>query len=183
MHSSGLQDDRPGFFERRLEAHRRRNLERHVGGVDVVIAALKDRDSDVDHGKAGQVAFDQCVAHALFDRRDELARNCPADDLVLELEAAAARERLYLEPAVAVLAATARLALVLALGLGAALDGFLVRHFGRLKFNLYIKLPFELLDRDLDMHLSCARQYNVVGLRIAMGFECAVLLDQMLQRL
>ena len=102
---------------------------------------------------------------------------------ILELEAAAARERLDLEPAIAVLAAAAGLALVLALGLGAALDGFLVGNLGRLKFNFYIKFALELLDRDLDMHLPRARQDDLVGLRVAMGLEGAVLLDQMLQRL
>src|SRR5208282_2814693 len=103
--------------------------------------------------------------------------------LVLELEAAATRERLYFEPAVAILAAAARLALVLALSLGAALDGLLVRHLRCLKFNFYIKFTFELLDRDLDVHLPRARQDDVVGLLVAMGFERAVLLDQVLQRL
>ena len=50
-----------------------------------------------------------------------------ADDLVDELEAAAARQRLDLDPGVAELAAAARLLLELALRLGAALDGLAIR--------------------------------------------------------
>src|ERR1700687_135482 len=148
-----------------------------------MIAAVEDRDLDVHHWEAGQIAFNQRAAHALFNRGDELARNHAADDVVLELEAATTLERLDLEPAIAVLAAAPRLALVLALSLGAALDGFFVRHLGRLKFNVYIKFSLELLDRNFDMHLAGAGQDNLVGLRVAMGLQRLVLLDQPLQGL
>ena len=64
-----------------------------------------------------------------------------------------------------------------------ALDGLLVGNLGRLKFNFYIKFPLELLDRDLDMHLAGAGQDDLVGLRVAMGLERGIFLDQALQRL
>src|SRR5580704_119330 len=142
-----FEQDRPRFFEGMLEAHRGGDLEGHIGGIDVVVAAVVDGDLEVDHRESSQVAFDQGIADAFLDRRNELARDYTADDTVDEFEARPALHRLDLEPAVAVLAATARLALVLSLRLGATLDGFLVGDFRRLKFNFNVKFAFELLDR------------------------------------
>src|SRR5579885_1906209 len=178
-----FENDRAGFFKRRLQAHRGCDLKRHVRRVDVVIAALEHRHLDIDYRVAGEITLDQRVAHALLHRRDELARNRAADDFILEFKAAAAHQRLDAQPAITILAAAAGLALVLALGFGAALDGFLVGDFGRLKFNFYIKYPLELLDRNLDMHLARAGKNDVMGLRVAMRLQGAIRHDQSLQRL
>src|SRR5208282_3820580 len=170
-----FENDRFGLFQRCLEAHRGCDLKRHVRRIDIVIAAVEYGDLDVHHRIAGQMSFDQRVAHALFDRRNEVARDHAAHDVVDELEAFAARVRLDLEPAIAVLPAAARLTLVLALRFGASLDGFLVRNFGRLKLDVHVEFPAQLLDGDFDMHLAGARQNDVVGLRIAMHFQREVL--------
>src|ERR1700674_2594025 len=127
-----FEQNRPGLFQRILETHRGRYLKGHVRRIDIVIAAFVNRYPQVDQRIAGEEAFREGIAHALFHRRDELARNRAADDLIDEFEALAARQWLDLEPTVAVLSAAARLALVLALGLRAALDGLHVRHLGRL---------------------------------------------------
>ena len=65
------------------------------------------RDRDVDHREAERPAL-QIFAHALLDRADELARHGAADDLVVEFEARAARQRLDLDMDVAELAVAAR---------------------------------------------------------------------------
>src|SRR5258705_1444966 len=129
-----FKNNRTGFFERGLEAHRGRNLERHVGRIDIVIAAVEDGDLDIHQRIAREVSFDQGIAHALLHRGDEVARDYAADDIVDELEALATRIRLDLEPAIAILAAAARLGLVFALRFRAPLDSFFVRNVGRLKF-------------------------------------------------
>src|SRR6266851_1635901 len=176
-----FEQNRPRLLERGLESHRRRYLKSHIGRVDFMIAAFENRYSDVDHRVAAEVTLDQRTAHALLDRRDVLARDRATNDLVHELEAASTRERFDLEPAVAILSASARLALVFALRLGLTLDRLLVWDLRRLKFNLYIKFSLELLDRDLDMHLARARQDYLMSLRVAMGLEGRVFLDQPLQ--
>ena len=84
-----------------------------------MVRAVVQRHPDVDDGIAGEDALVQRLAHALLDRGNVLARDDAADDLVDELEAAAARQRLDLEPRVAELAAAAGLLLELALRLGA----------------------------------------------------------------
>ena len=94
--------------------------------VDLVEAAAREPDLDVDHGVAGHDAARQRLAHAALDRRDELARDAAADGVVLE-DDAAALGRLDVEHDVAVLAAAARLADELALGVGAAADRLAVR--------------------------------------------------------
>src|SRR5208283_5098932 len=91
-----FEDDRPGFFQRRFEAHRGRDLKRHVRRIHVVIAAVEYRHPDVHHWIAGEKSLDQRVAHAFLDRRNEVARDHAADDVVNELEALAARHRLDL---------------------------------------------------------------------------------------
>ena len=81
---------------------------------------------------------------ALLDRGDELAGDRAADDLVDELEAAAALERLDPHERDAELAVTAGLLLVLALGLGLVRDGLAVR-------------DLHVLGLDLDAELRCSR--------------------------
>ena len=93
------------------------HLERHFVGVDVVIAAVVDGDLEVDDRVAGEIAARGRLDDAFFDGGDEVARNGAAEDLVGELEAAAARQRLHADLAVAELAVAAGLLLVAALAL------------------------------------------------------------------
>src|SRR5581483_2440770 len=141
-----------------------------------------NRHLDVEDGIARKEALRERVAHAFFDRRDELAGDSAADNLVLELEPLAAGKRLDPKPTIAVLAAPARLALVLPLRFRPALDRFLVGNLGRLQFNFYIEFSLELFDRDLDMHLAGPRQDDLVRLGISMHLERSVLLHQLVQR-
>ena len=94
-------------------------LERHVGGIDRVIGAVDQRHRDVDHREAERAVLER-VDDALLDRRDVIARHHAAGDLVLELEAGAARQRLDVEHDVAELAVAAGLLLVAAAHAGSA---------------------------------------------------------------
>ena len=105
-----------GFAEGQTAGH----LERHFVRVDVVIAAVVDGDFEVDHRIAGEITARRRLHDALFDRGYELARNGAAEDLVGELEAAAARQRLHPDLAVAELAVAAALLLVASVGFGLA---------------------------------------------------------------
>ena len=83
-----------------------------------MVLAVEARDLHVDDGEAEHAAVLHRLGDALLDRGDELARDRAADDLVDELEAAAALERLDPHERHAELPVTAGLLLVLALGLG-----------------------------------------------------------------
>ena len=76
-----------------LEADVRRDLERHLRRVHVVIRAVVELHLDVDDGIAGEQALRQELADALLHRGDEVPRDDAADDRVLELEAPPARQR------------------------------------------------------------------------------------------
>src|SRR5580704_5757534 len=145
-----------------------------------MIAAVEDGHPDIHHRIAGKESVGESVAHALLYRRDKVARDDTADDVVDEFETLAARHRLDLEPAIAVLPTAAGLALVLALRLGASLDRFLVRNLWRLQLDVDVELAAQLLNRDFDMHLARSRQDDVVGLRIAMHLEREILFNQLL---
>ena len=104
--------------------------EGHVGGVDRMVGAVGQRHRHVDHREAAERPVLQIVRHADLDRGDELPRHHAAGDLLGELEAGAARQRLDVEHHVAELAVAARLLLVPAADLDALADRLLVGHAG-----------------------------------------------------
>ena len=69
-------------------------------------------DPDADHREARQLALEHRLLHALVDGAAEALRDHAADDLVAELVALVAGQRLDLDVAVAELAAAAGLLLV-----------------------------------------------------------------------
>ena len=99
-----------------------------------------------------------------------------AEDLVDELEAAAAREGLDAEPGVAVLAAAARLLLVLALHLGAPLDRLLVGDARRQQRDVDVVLALHALHHHLDVELAHAGDQQLLGLGIEVVVDGGVLL-------
>ena len=78
--------------------------------------------------EAGDRAFGQHLAHAFLDGRDELARDRAAHDVVDELEARAALERLDAQVHLAELAGATRLLLVAAVAFGRPRDRLAVGH-------------------------------------------------------
>ena len=107
------------------------------------------------------------VLDALLHRRDVLPRDRAAEDVVLELEVAAAGQRLHADLAVAELAVAARLLLVAAVRLGRGRDGLPVRDPRRLEVDLDAEAPLQLGDRDLDVELALAGEQHLVRLRVA----------------
>jgi hypothetical protein len=86
-----------------------------------VVGPVVEDGLEVDRRITGENALLAGFLEPLLDRGDEVARNGPAEDLVLELEILAARQGLELDPGVAELAPAARLLLVPALDVGPAL--------------------------------------------------------------
>src|SRR5215211_1379959 len=90
----GFEDHRIRLSQRRLEGLGGRHFEGDLGGVDLVEAAIDGGNGDVDDRIAGNGAALQRLFNTGLDRRDILARDRAADDLVLELEALASLARL-----------------------------------------------------------------------------------------
>src|SRR6185437_12291920 len=105
----------------------------------------------------------RALLDALFDRGDEVARDGAAEDLVDELEASAAFERLHADLAVAELAVAAGLLLVPSLHVGPAQDGLPVGHARSAQLDLDVVALLEPGDGDLDVLLAGAAQQELAG--------------------
>ena len=79
-----------------------------------MVAAVDERHAHALHGRAGELAVLQRLLDPLVDRRPEALRDDAADDLVDELVADVAVDRLEHDVAVPELAAAAGLLLVAA---------------------------------------------------------------------
>ncbi len=150
-----------------LERERRRHLERQLVRVDRVERAVEDRGAEIDHRVAGQEAAEPRVLDALLDRRDELPRDRAAEDVVDELEVAAARQRLEPDLAVAELPVAAGLLLVAAVRLGRRGDRLAVGDARQLEVDLDAEPALQLRDGDLDVRLALAGEQQLLGLRVA----------------
>ena len=117
-----------------------------------------------------------------LDRRNELARDRAAEDVVDELEVAAARQRLELHLAVAELAVAAGLLLVPAVRLGGRGDRLAVGNPRQLQVDLDAEPALQLRDRHLDVRLSLAGEQQLLGLRVAVVAERRILFLQPVQR-
>src|ERR1019366_7112106 len=94
-------------------------------------------------------------------------RDRTAENLVSELEAGAAPERLHLDPAVAELPVTAGLLLVASLNVRLAANRFPVRDLRRLQRDIHAIALFQAADYDFHMLLSAAGQQEFARLRVA----------------
>ena len=90
---TGSSSTGPALAAASWRAHRAGDLERQLARVDLVVAAVEQRDLDVDDGKPARTPRAIASRDALLDRRDELLRDDAADDVVLEDEARARRAR------------------------------------------------------------------------------------------
>src|SRR4029453_1073526 len=129
-------------------------------------AVVHDR-LEVHDGVAGQVPAQARLLDPFLDRWHELAWNGAAEDVVLEAEVAAARQRLHADLAVAELAMAAGLLLVAPVRLDGRGDGLAVRNPGGLQVPLDAEPAFQLRDGDLDVQLTLAGQEQLFRLRIA----------------
>src|SRR6266540_5592122 len=142
-----------------LEADRAGDLERHLGRVDVVVAAVEDLDLEVDHRVAGEHAARHGLLDALLDRVDELPGDRAAHRGVLELESLPRLLRDEAQPAVAVLAAAARLADVAALRLDHLRDGLAVGDLRLADVRLDLELAEHAVHEDLEVELRLGEHH------------------------
>src|SRR5262249_44721633 len=153
----GFEQRRLGLQHRILERFAGSQLEGEFRGVYVVIRAVVNRDLEIDHGKAGQVAVGGGFDDAFLDRGDVVLRDRAAENLVGELEIRPARQWLHADPAIAELPVAAGLFLVPALYVGFAPNGFAIRNLGGLQHDLDGVAFLQTADDDFDMLLALAR--------------------------
>ena len=145
-----------------------------------MVRAIDQLDLDVHHRVSGQHAVLERFLDALLDRRDVLARDHAADDLVLEHEARARLGRLHVDDHMAVLSLAARLPDELAFDLLDALaNGLAVRHLRPTDIRLDLELAHHAVDDDLEVQLAHARDDRLRRLLVRVDAERRVFLRQL----
>ena len=135
----GSSSTAPACCQRLLHRDRAGHLERHLAGVDRVVAAVVQAHAHALDREAGDRAVGHRVLAALAHRGDEALGDDAALDLVDEVERVgriALVERLDADVAVAELAAPAGLLLVAPVGGGRLADRLLVGDARRLEVDL-----------------------------------------------
>ena len=131
---------------------------------------------------AGQLSLHHRLLDALVDGRAEALRDDAADDLVDELVAGAALDRLQHDVRVAELPAAAGLLLVATVAARLLADRLEVRDARRVEVDLDAEAALEPVDRDLDVHLGHPRHELLAGLRVAAELERRILLAEAPER-
>ena len=177
-----LEQHRVGLRVGLLEGHRAGDLERHLGGVDVVVLPVDELDAHALDRRAGQLAVLHRLLDPLVDRRPVALRDNAADDLVDELVALVALDRLEDDLAVAELAAAAGLLLVAVTRPRLRADRLQVRNARLVELDVDAEATLRALERDLDVHLAHPGEDLLAGLRVAAQPERRILLGEALDR-
>ena len=146
-----------------------------------MVLAVVERDAEVHHRIPGEEALAADLLDALLDRRDEVARDRAAVDVVHELEVLAAGQRLDADAAVGELPVAAGLLLVAAVGLGLLRDRLAVGDLRRMEDDLDAVALLQARHRDLDVELRRPGEVELLGLLVALEVERGVLLDQLVE--
>src|SRR5919107_568904 len=178
----GFQKDRVGPLEGLLDGHGTGYLERHLGGVDVVVRAVDELHPDIHHGVAGDDAGIERLLDTLVHARDVLPRDDAADDLVVELVAGLVVV-LGVDNRVAILAPATRLPDKPALDtLDALADGLAVGDLRTADVRVHPELAQEPVDDDLEVQLAHAGDDGLSRLLVTAHCEGRVLLGETLER-
>ena len=148
-----------------------------------MVFALVDHHAQVMQREAGHRAVGQRLADALLDRRDELARNGAADDLVDELEASATFERLDPQEHLAELAGPAGLLLVAVVPLGGLRDRLAVGDARRPGRDVHVIALGHALEHHAQVQLAHAIQHGLVHRREVLDVDAGILGHQLVERL
>src|SRR5215213_6615198 len=178
----GLQKDRVGPLEGLFDGHGTSDLERHLGGVDLVVRTVDQLDPDIDHGVARDDARIQRILDAFVNAGDVLPRDDAADDLVVELVASLVVV-LGVDDRVAVLAPATRLPHEPALdALDALADGLPVSDLWTADVRVHPELAQQPVDDDLQVQLAHTGDDGLPCLLVAAHGERRVLFGEPLER-
>ncbi len=143
--------------------------------------AVIDGHAHVLDRVAGDGAAAHDFAHALFHGGDQLAGDHAALDLVDELEAAAARQRLDAQEHLAELAGAAGLLPVAVVALGGGADGLAVGDARRPRGHFNAVAVPEPVQVDAQVQVRQAADDGFVGFLLVLDVEAGVLLGQLVQ--
>jgi hypothetical protein len=143
-----------------------------------VIRAVIEHDTKIDHGESGEISAGGGVTDSFFYGRNVIFRNGAAENIVDELELAAAWQGFHADLAVPVLTVAAGLLLVASLHVGFAANSLAVRNFGSLQDHFRVIALLKLRNDDFDMLLAGARDEEFLGLRIAEETQHAIFFHQ-----
>ncbi len=164
-----------GLLHRFLKSKRAGDLEGHVRRIHVVIFPVVQNGPEVRHRESRKIPARSRVTDTPFHRRNPVLRDGASEDIVHELDAFAALDRLHFDAAHTELSVPAGLFLMLAFGVGFPADGFAVRHFGRLQREIDVVALVELGHDDFDVLLAGTGEEKFLGLRIARKAQRGVL--------
>src|SRR5690606_2127822 len=179
-----LEEHGAGLARGLLEGLRTGDLERELGGVDLVVGTVEQRHADTGHLVAGEDAELHGLLRTGVDRRDVLLRHAATGHLVDELvRGVAALDRLDRDDDAGELAGTTRLLLVGELDLLDRLaDGLAVRDLRLADVGLDLELTAHAVDQHLEVQLAHTADDGLAGLLVRVNLEGRVLLGQALDR-
>ena len=143
-----------------------------------MVRAVHEQHAHALDGRAGELAVVHRLLDPLVDGRPEALRDDAADDLVDELVADVAVDRLEHDRAVAELAAAAGLLLVAGVRARLLADRLQVRHARRVQLDVDAEAALGAVERDLDVHLAHPGEDLLPGLLVAVQAERRVLLGE-----
>ena len=156
--------------------------ERDFLGVHRVVLAVVDRDAQVLDREARERPFAEHLAHALLHRRDVLAGNRTAEDVVDELEAAAAPERLDAQVHLAELPGPAGLLLVPVMAVGRAGDRLAVRDARRVGLHVHPVALRHALEQHAQVQFAHAVEHGLIDRRVVLDAHAGVFRGELVQR-
>src|SRR3954451_10311788 len=171
-----------------LEALPAGQLDRQLGGVDVVVGAVLERELHVDHRVAGEHAELHGALTTLVDRRNVLARHATTRDGVHELVPSAGARlrigvRLEAHHNLRELAGATGLLLVgVAVVRDLLADGLAVSVLLLADGGLDAELALHPVDEDLEVKLAHAGDDGLAGLLVGLHREGGVLVGEPLDR-
>src|SRR3990170_5411917 len=171
-----------GLARRLLERHGTGDLEGDLRRVHVVVAAVEQRDFDVDNRIARQGAVFGRFLHSLFDGGNVLAGNGAAPYGVDEFKPRARRLGLELYPHIAILAATTGLADKPTLLLDRFANGFLVGDLRPADVGADVEFAQQTIDDNFQVQLAHPRDDRLTGLLVGANFERRIFGGELLQR-
>src|SRR6266508_626228 len=182
-----LEKHRTGLAGGVLEGHRTGDLERELGGVDVVVGAVLQCHLDVHHRVAGEHAELHGFLAALVHRRDVLPGDAATGDGVDELVAALATGlhagRLDVDDHATELTRTTGLLLVRVVDLLDLLgDRLAVGDLRLADIRLDAELTLHPVDQHLEVQLAHAGDDRLAGVLVGADLEGRVLVGEALDR-
>src|SRR5260370_24322191 len=135
--------------------------------MEVVVDAVVEVLTKIDHGEAGKVSPGRGFDDSLFHRRNEVLGNGAAENMVHKFKLFSALQRFHLDLAIAVLAVSAALLFVTTLNIGLAANGLTIRNLRRFEVYFRVIALLQLGDDNFNMLLAGSGNKKLLGLRVA----------------